>query len=151
MDSLNEESIDNIITNLKIMSLVKVDEKLSIRKGHLQIDTSSNLQFIKRWFFRDSRDIILLFINDLIRNITTLIQKIDNYREREWILSRIYSEMENAKGGLINLKTTYSDDPIMVVKFENVNTKFCELINQVKTVNLPVSDLKVKTKVCNSH
>jgi hypothetical protein len=52
--------------------------------------------------------------------------------------------MENAKSGLINLKTTYSDDPIMVVKFENVNTKFCELINQVKTVNLPISDLKSK-------
>ena len=150
MDSLNEESIDNIITNLKIISLVKIDEKLSIRKGHLQIDTSSNLQFIKRWFFRDSRDIILLFVKDLIRNITTLIQKIDNYREREWILSRILSEMENAKAGLINLKTTYSDDPIMVVKFENVNTKFCELINQLKAP-LPISDLKIKTKVCNSH
>jgi len=107
MDSLNEESIDNIITNLKIIALVKVDEKLSIRKGHLQIDNSSNLQFIKRWFYRDSRDIILLFIKDLVRNITTLIEKLDNYRESSWILSRILLEMENAKAGLINLKTTY--------------------------------------------
>jgi hypothetical protein len=40
--------------------------------------------------------------------------------------------MENAKGGLINLKTTYSDDPIMVVKFENVNTKFCEFLFEAK-------------------
>jgi hypothetical protein len=132
MESFNEEYIDNVITNLKIISLVKVDEKLSIRKGHLQIDTSSNFQFIKRWFFRDSRDFILLFIKDLIRNITNLLNKIDTYHDRAWITTRILSEMENAKGGLMNLKTTYSTDPIMVVKFENVNAKFCELVNIVK-------------------
>ena len=132
MDSLNEESIDNIITNLKIISLVKIDEKLSIRKGHLQIDNSSNFQFIKRWFFRDSRDIILLFIKDLIRSLTTLIDKLSSYKERVWLLTRIYTEMENAKAGLVNLKTTYSTDPIMVVKFENVNTKFCELVKTLK-------------------
>ena len=75
MDSMNEESIDNIITNLKIISLAKVDEKLSIRKGHLQIDNSSNFQFIKRWFFRDSRSFILLYLKDLIRNISSLFDK----------------------------------------------------------------------------
>ena len=151
MDSLNEESIDNIITNLKIISLVKIDEKLSIRKGHLQIDNSSNLQFIKRWFFRDSRDIILLFIKDLIINISTLFEKIHTYKDTFWVMSRLLTEMENAKAGLINLKTTYSTDPIMVVKFENVNTKFCELIEQVKlkfenTEPLPISDLRTKKK-----
>jgi glycerol-3-phosphate responsive antiterminator len=135
---MNEESIDNIITNLKIISLVKVDEKLSIRKGHLQIDTSSNIQFIRRWFFRDSRDIILLFIKDLIRNISSLFDKINNYKDTVWILSRIITEMENAKCGLLNLKTTYSTDPIMVVKFENVNTKFCELIEYGKTKNVKI-------------
>ena len=35
--------------------------------------------------------------------------------------------MDNAKSGLINLKTTYSTDPVMVVKFENINTKFLPL------------------------
>ena len=80
MDSINEDSIDNIITNLKIIALIKVDEKLSIRKGHLQIDNSSNFQFFKRWFYRDSRDIILLFIKDLIRNIYNLFNKNFNGR-----------------------------------------------------------------------
>ena len=132
MDSMNEESIDNIITNLKIISLVKIDEKLSIRKGHLTLDVSSNLQFIKRWFFRDSRDFILLFIKDLIRNIHLLFEKINSYKDSLWVLTRILSEMENAKSGLLNLITTYSTDPIMIVKFENVNTKFHELIQHGK-------------------
>ena len=131
---MNEESIDNIITNLKIISLVKVDEKLSIRKGHLQIDNSSNFQFAKRWFHRDSRDIILLFIKDLIRNITLLFDKINCYNDSLWILKRILLEMENAKIGLVNLRSTYLSDAVMVVKFENVSVKFCELINQGKLI-----------------
>ena len=130
MESMNEESVDNIIPNLKIISLVKVDEKLSIRKGHLQIDNSSNLQFLKRWFYRDSRDIILLFVKDLIRNISMLFEKLECYTDKLWILKRILTEMENAKSGLINLRTTYSTDAVMVVKFENVSVKFCELVNQ---------------------
>ena len=132
MDSINEEFIDNIITNLKIISLVKIDEKLSIRKGHLQIDNSSNFQFLKRWFNRDSRDFILLFIKDLIRNISALFERIHTYKNKEWILSRVFMEMEQATIGLDNLKTTYSTDAVMVVKFQNVIIKFIELKEQLK-------------------
>ena len=132
MDSINEEFIDNIITNLKIISLVKIDEKLSIRKGHLQIDNSSNFQFLKRWFNRDSRDFILLFIKDLIRNISSLFERIHTYKNKEWILSRVFMEMEQATIGLDNLKTTYSTDAVMVVKFQNVIIKFIELKEQLK-------------------
>lgn len=128
MDSINEDSIDNIITNLKIISLVKIDEKLSIRKGHMSLDNSSNFQFLKRWFYRDSRDIILLFIKDLIRSISILFDKLSCYNDNKFILKRLLIEMENAKAGFINLRTTYANDAIMVVKFENVSTKFCELI-----------------------
>jgi hypothetical protein len=126
MDNLNEEIFDNIITNLKIISKVKVDEKLCIRKGHLQIDNSSNFQFLKRWYYRDSRDFILLFIKDLIRSIINVFDKSNG---SNWLTLILLEEMENAKTGLVNLKTTYSTDSIMIVKFEHVANKFCELIN----------------------
>jgi hypothetical protein len=132
MDSINEDFIDNIVTNLKIISLIKVDEKLSIRKGHLSLDNSSNFQFLKRWFYRDSRDITLLFIKDLVRSISILFDKINCYNDNINIIKKVLVEMENAKSGLINLKSTYSDDPVMVVKFENVSTKFCEMVDYGK-------------------
>ena len=153
MDSMNEESIDNIITNLKIISLAKVDEKLSIRKGHLQIDNSSNFQFIKRWLFRDSRGFILLYLKDLIRNISSLFDKIQSYKDSLWIITRVLSEMDNAKSGLINLKTTYSTDPVMVVKFENINTKFLELTEHGKIIfnelneKVPISCKSTRSKI----
>ena len=134
MDNLNEETFDNIITNLKIISKVKVDEKLCIRKGHLQIDNSSNFQFLKRWYFRDSRDFILLFIKDLIRNISSVFERAKG--TCNWVIQHILDEMENAKTGLVNLKTTYSTDSIMIVKFEHVANKFCELIEYGKKIKI---------------
>jgi hypothetical protein len=130
MENFNEETYDNIITNLKIISKIKVDEKLCIRKGHLQIDNSSNFQFLKRWYYRDSRDFILLFIKDLIRSISTVFEKSKGLAN--WVNQHILNEMENAKTGLVNLKTTYSTDSIMIVKFEHVANKFCELIEYGK-------------------
>ena len=130
---MNEEFIDNIITNLKIIGLVQINEKLCIRKGHLAIDNNSNLQFLIRWFNRDSRDIVIVFIKELIRNISTLIQKIQTYTETEWILTRTHSEMIRAEQGLNNLKTTYSDDQVVVVSYENFITKFRELISQINS------------------
>ena len=78
MDSVNEEFIDSIITNLKIISIVQINEKLGVRKGHLIIDRDSNIQCLKRWFNRDSRDIVLNYIKDLLKNISTAFNKIKN-------------------------------------------------------------------------
>ena len=152
MDSMNEDFIDNIITNLKIISLVQINEKLSIRKGHLQIDISSNYQFIKRWLNRDSRDVILIYFKELIRNISLLFNKINTYSSFIWVITRLLTEMEKAKDGILNLKTTYSDDPMMVAKFENILIKFNELINNGKqklndtTEELPPVIKKISNK-----
>jgi len=136
MNSMNEEFIDNLITNLKIISMIQINEKLCIRKGHLQIDTSSNFQFVKRWFFRDSRDMVLIYLRDLIRNITILFSKINEYSKDEslWILSRTLSELESSILGLGNLKTTYADDPYMMVTFDNLINKFKELTQKGRTL-----------------
>lgn len=141
MDSLNEDSIDNIITNLKIIGLIQVNEKLCIRKGHLQIDISSNYQGIKRWIYRDSRDIVLIYLKDLIRNINSLFIKVTKYSGFLWILTRILAEMETANFGLLNLKTTYNDDPMMIVKFDTIINKFNEMIiHGKKIINETVND-----------
>lgn len=128
MDNLSEEFIDSIITNLKILSIVQINEKLCIHKGHLQIDRDNGLQFIKRWFYRDSRDLVLNFIKELIRNINYLFTKVKSLEkdEQKWIITRILSEMDNIENGLNNLKTTYSIDPVTIVNIENINIKIKE-------------------------
>jgi hypothetical protein len=118
---MNEDIIDRILTSLSIIGKIKLNEKLCIRKGHLQIDYSSNFQSLKRWFFRDSRDIILLYLRDLVRDISSL--ELSN----RWVITRLLTELESSMIGLENLKSTYSEDLYIVSTLENIRLKFKEL------------------------
>jgi hypothetical protein len=129
--------MDNVITNLKIISIVQVNEKLCIRKGHLQIDNIIKLQFLSRWFYRDSRDVILNFINDLIKNIFYFLHNTDKYTDYLWNLTHLLTELEHVENGLENLKTTYIYDPYMIVNIDHINTKFKELAYQARQITLP--------------
>jgi hypothetical protein len=80
---------------------------------------------------------MLVFINDLIKNIFDLFDKIKTYDNYPWILARILTEMENVHHGLINLKTTYLNDHVIVVSIENFLTKFKELIVIGRKMVLP--------------
>ena len=137
MDLLNEEYIDNLITNLKVIGLIEINDKLIIRKGHLQIDHESNIRSIIRWFNRDSRDIILKFIKEVFRNIYHVINKIKSKEitdESSWIFTRIISEFEKVEMGLNNLKITYSPDPVVIVTIDNIVIKMKEIYEQIKNI-----------------
>jgi hypothetical protein len=120
MDIIVEDLVDKIIINLKIIGIVKINEKLCIRKGNLQVDQESNLRSLKRWFFRDTREDFLIFIRDIIRKINLITDRRD--------LERIYSEFEKAQLGMDNLKTTYSMDPVTIATIDNLIIK----LNQLK-------------------
>ena len=115
-----ENEIDYILTNLKILSLVKINEKVNIYKGHLQIDYTY-LQCIKRWFNKDSRESLLIFLNDLIKKIGNIFK--ENCEKQEQICS-ILNEIDKIGNGINNLKITYTNDPITVVKLDTINTHF---------------------------
>jgi hypothetical protein len=119
-DLLYEEIIDNIITNLKILSMVQKNEKLCIRKGYLQIDKVSKFQFLKRFLFNDSRDNTLIYLKQLIRNIKMILET-----KRDLVID----DFDNIVMGINNLKITYSDDPMIIASFDHIVTKLKKLIN----------------------
>ena len=125
---MDENVIDNLITNLKIIEMIKINEKLSIRKGHLQIDYSSNIQFIKRWFNRDSREIIIKYIKDLVKEINNVFKFKHNYSELK--LNLLKSCITNTEKGFENLKITYSNDYIMIVNIDLINIKIKDYIKE---------------------
>ena len=108
---------DSIITNLKIISLLKINEKLGVHEGHLCINNSSNIQFLRRWFNRDSRKIVIKFIKDLIKDICNLQN-----------ITIVKNELEQSLAGLENLKITYSHDLVTVVNLELISMKINVLI-----------------------
>jgi hypothetical protein len=113
----SDDLVDNIITNLKVIGMVKKGEKLCIRKGQLAIDSDNHLQPLRRWINKDSRDTILLHIRNTILNaikISKGIHKDEILSDmKEWTYNRINEEMNSCEVGLQNLKTTYMNDSVI--------------------------------------
>ena len=102
--------------------MVQINEKLCLRAGHLQIDPNVlGLQFFKRWFYKDSREIIIPFVKEILRSAKILT---DNG------FHNVYLELKRVPNGLSNLKTTYSNDPITMVIIENIINKINRVIEK---------------------
>jgi hypothetical protein len=116
---MDEEIRDEITTNLRLLSLIKVNEKISIRKGHLRIDRETSVQSIKRWFRGDSRDDMIFFLRGLLKKLGE-IEPPDRGKFR--------NELTGVEVGLNNIKTTYAADPVVVVQMENIWEKLNKLL-----------------------
>ena len=120
----SEEIIDATIAALKIMGMVQKNGKLCIRKGQLCLDTDSTpvTQAAKRWLNGDSRDATLMHVKNVLNNAV----KINRFLMKEtpstetglWTLNQILSEMEHCEVGLMNLKSTYSMDSIVIATLD---------------------------------
>jgi Flp pilus assembly CpaF family ATPase len=111
---LYEELVDNIITNLKILSLVNKDDKLCIRKGHLQIDKTSYFRFIKRYYYSDSRYSTIEFLKKIVNNMKGI-------KELKQIISE--DSLHKIEIGINNLQVSYSNDPVMIATLDNLLNK----------------------------
>lgn len=117
-----EEMIDNTIANLKVIGMVQKNGRLSVRKGQLTLEPDDHFTKLRRWFNKDSRDLTLMHMRNTINNAIKLSKGIfTNKIETElknWSIQRLANEMQNCQLGLVNLKTTYNDDSMMVANLD---------------------------------
>ena len=148
MNLINDSFIDDIITNLKIIGMIEKNNKLSIKNGHLKLDKIDNLQFLRRWFNRDSRDQTIIFLKNIIKNVSELINRLDNFTEsdKNWIVKRIVNELEKVEIGIKNLKVTYVDDSFIIVNLDNILCKLKEIVRMNKIVDIETIEKKDNTQ-----
>lgn len=133
-------SIDDVILNLKIISSIKQDDKLTRnQEDHLTIENKDLLQGARRWWNSNSRAETIAHIKNIIRasfdiTDTTIEQELmqggehgthrgyeeqgtsSNHKKTYFnegnscLLQRFVLEMTNAIRGLDNLKYTYKND-----------------------------------------
>lgn len=145
---MNEGFIDSTLANLKILSMIQKGEKLCIRKGHLTIEKSDKSQFLRRWIHNDNRDTIMLHIRNTIQNAFKIIEhylndtsnKKDHNSICNWTLDRIYTEMTLALNGLVNLKTTYINDAIVLANLDVLCDRLNANITNLQNVQDHKSD-----------
>lgn len=118
----NDEFIDDIMANLKVIGMLQKNSKLCVRKGKLAIDDESHFQFLRRWLKRDSRDSVLMHMKNTIVNAINTSKVLLNeskYNEHDkWVLLRLNEEMRGCEMGIVNLKTTYAGDAMMVASLD---------------------------------
>lgn len=126
-------SIDDILTDLVIISKLKENGKFIVRNGNFTLENSHKYEntilnnmfkfktSLTRWYFHDNRNNALLHIQSIILQAFHSYEKIskDNKLKSEiWYQNQILTKLNESLCGLEILKNTYEND-----------AKFCSKIN----------------------
>ena len=162
---LNNNLSENVLTNLKILSNLKTNDKLSKDdKNILIIDSPYYGQGVARWWYSDSRDETMKHLENIINNSFKLIDNIyssefkditgndieNNYYYKHTIPKNYFKsensqqlqvfsiELTNSIKGLENLKLTYKNDIAICSKIDVLIEKInirIKKINNLLTIN----------------
>lgn len=96
----NEEFVDQILTSLKVISMIKEGQKVKVRDGLLSLEVQSTgvLAGIRRWINKDNRLTTLRYIRNTVIQAMTLTD------------DRVNQALKEAMNGLNCLTITYGDD-----------------------------------------
>ena len=140
-DSEIDAKLSNALTNLKILSKLKSNNKLSFVDNKFSIDEWTYSQPLRRWWTQESRNNTLTHLENFISELFTVIDSIysrevneENELDEEYypdtqsvsifkkanskILLQFVSEIGHATIGLNNLKRTYKNDTAVVSSLE---------------------------------
>lgn len=127
--------IDKILLNLKMLSLIKPDDKLYTENNLIKIDSPKFTQGIVRWINEYSRNNTMDDIDKLISETTTYVNETLAKNERTEDDNRncqkILVEITKAFTGIQNLKITYKDDTFIQSKLDIINEKMLEIKNEL--------------------
>ena len=127
----DQHYIDNVLANLKVISLVKEGARLRLIAGQLSVDYPSPLQPVRRWYYGDTRTIMLNHVRGIVHNAINII-KIESIVGEDgdnWITNKIVESISKAGKGMENLMTTYAQDAVIVCALEVLHDKIINCID----------------------
>ncbi len=142
-----ENNVTNALTNLKILSKIKTENKLSYSNDKFTIDEWDLTQPLRRWWSSESRKMTINKLEDFVELLFSIIDNIYNNEidgskeeditnsyytpqaktafrsENSTVLLTFVTEINNAIVGLNNLKHTYKHDISTVSSLEMIIEK----------------------------
>ena len=132
---LDASTLENILLNLKMLALIKADDKLYLEDGLLKIDTPTIMQGISRWMNDYSRlktmEDIDLLINETNSYVDTNFEREERTEEDNRDCQKILVEVSKSVTGIQNLKITYRNDTFIQSKLDVINEKILEIKNKL--------------------
>jgi hypothetical protein len=127
--------IDKILLNLKMLSLIKPDDKLYTENNLIKIDSPKIIQGILRWINDYSRsntmDDIDKLISDTTQYVNDTLAKNKRTADDNRNCQKILVEITKAFTGIQNLKITYKNDTFIQSKLDIINEKMLEIKNEL--------------------
>ena len=135
MNKNNDNRLNRIFINLKILSYIKEYDKLLLTfddANIIEIDNAGMTQPIRRWWNGRTRSETLTFLNEFIDETFSIIDEtLENeingnisgsfFKESNHnILQRFLLELSNCIKGLYNLKITYNYDVTFKSQLDNI-------------------------------
>lgn len=138
-----DSTIQNVLIDLKIVTLVEPKGKLYLLNGTLAVETNSFWMPLKRFINSSNRYTICQRIKQRILELETLFMQ--NHINDGWIRDEISKLIEPVKHGLNNLKETYASDSQMCVNLDLMTSRLNN-ISKIHLQNNPNSPFNPQNK-----
>ena len=147
--SINKEeeeiamTIDQILTNLKIISKIKKGEKIITANNTIMEIDNRYFQWARRWWEQNSRISTVEFFNKILERAFQIIDDTYNNKDKEnyyfneensRILQKFSLELNNSCQGINNLKETYTDDETIKSQLDIITEKINIRIEKIQKV-----------------
>jgi hypothetical protein len=113
---MTDDLVDQVLTSLKIVAMIKEGQKVCIRNGLLTLEThSTGVQVaIRRWINRDNRQSTLSYIKNVVNNAFDIA----SMHQSDATVEKLKSALTNCILGLGCLAVTYNDDASITASIE---------------------------------
>ena len=111
-----EQFVDQLLTSLKIIAMIKEGQKVCVRNGLLTLEPKSTgvVVAIKRWIHNDSRQVTIHYVKNIISTGLDVLR----IHGDSVILDKLKNSLYSATAGLKCLGVTYNDDAAVTATVE---------------------------------
>lgn len=140
------ESVDNCLLNLKIISKLEENDKLITTNNLLKIDKPTILQGVHRWMGSESRtttlDMLTKIYEDCFNITDNLLDKEKELKEMKkeledsnsQIFQKFIIEFTNSLSGIDNLKKTYKNDVLVLSQLDMISNKLNSRLEKMNDI-----------------
>lgn len=116
--------VENTLINLRVIKSLQCHDRLDTTDPLFKIHTTHNWipTWMKRWWAAQTRRTDISRVHTLYQQAAHFISV--NHREKE----RIADYLRSSRSGLVNLKTTYENDPTVLAQIDVILDKITAVV-----------------------
>jgi hypothetical protein len=118
---VNKEYVDQLLTSLMIVAMIKEGQKVCVRNGLLNLEVQSTgvCAAVRRWVYQDGRACTLAYIRNTVNNAIELRQ---NHGDKETV-DNLNNGLSKSVNGLESLAVTYDTDATMTASIRVIQQR----------------------------